>query len=78
VAAHETLIDPNLKNAPPDFLDGEKVLVEGCGLTVLAGAIWRARRGTEKQRHRTYINAAAAYAVKWSFFQGRYPSLGRK
>jgi DMSO/TMAO reductase YedYZ heme-binding membrane subunit len=49
---HGTLIDPNLKNAPPDFLDGEKVLVEGCGLTVLAGAIWRARRGTEKQRHR--------------------------
>lgn len=52
---HGTLIDPNLKNAPPDFLDGEKVLVEACGLTVLAGAIWRARRGTEKQRHQAGI-----------------------
>ena len=36
-----------------------KVLVEGCGLLVLAGAIWRVRRGTEKQRHR----AAARYSA---------------
>ncbi len=50
--AHGALIDQNLKNGAPDFFDGEKVLVEGCFLLVLAGAIWRARRGTEKQRHR--------------------------
>jgi predicted ferric reductase len=47
---HGTLIDPNLKNLPADFLDGEKVLVEVCFLTVLAASIWRWRYGTEKQR----------------------------
>ena len=47
---HGTLIDPNLKNQPTDFLDGEKVLVEICGLLVLAGSIWRLRRGKEKDR----------------------------
>jgi predicted ferric reductase len=47
---HGTLIDPNLKNQPTDFLDGEKVLVEVCGLLVLGGSIWRWRRGKEKQR----------------------------
>jgi methionine sulfoxide reductase heme-binding subunit len=48
---HGTLIDQNLKNQTPDFFDGEKVLVEGCGLLVLAATIWRIRRGTEKQRY---------------------------
>jgi len=47
---HGTLIDPNLKNQPTDFLDGEKVLVEGCFALVVAVAIWRWRRGTERQR----------------------------
>jgi predicted ferric reductase len=47
---HGTLIDPNLKNLPADFLDGEKVLVEVCFLTVTAASIWRWRYGTEKQR----------------------------
>lgn len=55
---HGTLIDPNLKNLPPDFLDGEKVLVEGCFLVVVAASIWRWRYGKEKQRWR------AAKAVK--------------
>lgn len=47
---HGTLIDPNLKNRPTDFLDGEKVLVEGCFALVVAVAVWRWRRGNEKQR----------------------------
>ena len=47
---HGTLIDPNLKNQPTDFLDGEKVLVEVCGLLVFAATIWRWKRGKEKQR----------------------------
>jgi len=47
---HGTLIDQNLKNATPDYLDGEKVLIEGCFLLVLAASVWRWRRGTEKQR----------------------------
>jgi predicted ferric reductase len=50
---HGTLIDQNLKNAGPDLLDGEKVLVEGCFAVVLAASAWRWRRGTEKQRHKT-------------------------
>jgi len=48
---HGTLIDQNLKNATPDYLDGEKVLVEGCFAVVVAASVWRWRRGTEKQRH---------------------------
>jgi len=47
---HGTLIDPDLKNKPTDFLDGEKVLVEGCFVAVVAGSVWRWRRGSEKQR----------------------------
>ncbi len=47
---HGTLIDPDIKNRPTDFLDGEKLLVEGCFLLVVAGSIWRLRRGSEKQR----------------------------
>ena len=42
---HGTLIDPNLKNEPTDFLDGEKVLVEICGLLVIAATIMRIRYG---------------------------------
>jgi predicted ferric reductase len=57
---HGTLIDPNLKNQPTDFLDGEKVLVEVCGLLVLAGTIWRWRRGKEKER---WARAGAAPKV---------------
>jgi len=53
---HGTLIDPNLKNQPPDFLDGEKVLVEGCFVLVVAATIWRIRRGTEKQRYQRSKN----------------------
>jgi DMSO/TMAO reductase YedYZ heme-binding membrane subunit len=54
---HGTLIDQNLKGQPPDFLDGEKVLVEGCFLVVLAASIWRWRHGSEKKR---YLAAKAA------------------
>jgi sulfoxide reductase heme-binding subunit YedZ len=47
---HGIWIDPNLKNQPPDFLDGEKVLVEGCFVVALAASVWRWRRGSEKRR----------------------------
>jgi sulfoxide reductase heme-binding subunit YedZ len=50
---HGTLIDPQLKNRPPDYLDGEKVLVEVCFLAVAAGAVWRLKRGTERHRRLT-------------------------
>lgn len=48
---HGTLIDQNLKGQTPDFLDGEKLLVEGCFLMVVLASIWRWRHGTEKQRY---------------------------
>jgi methionine sulfoxide reductase heme-binding subunit len=48
---HGTLIDQNLKGEPRDFLDGEKVLVEGCLVLVVAAAIWRWRYGSEKKRY---------------------------
>jgi DMSO/TMAO reductase YedYZ heme-binding membrane subunit len=48
VYVHGTLIDPNLKNEPADFLDGEKVLVEVCGLIVIAASIVRFRYAATK------------------------------
>jgi DMSO/TMAO reductase YedYZ heme-binding membrane subunit len=48
---HGTLIDPNLKNRPSDFLDGEKVLVEACFALLAAASVWRWRYGKERQRH---------------------------
>jgi predicted ferric reductase len=50
IFTHALLIDPNLKNQPPDLIDGEKVLVEGCFLSVVAATILRARYGSEKRR----------------------------
>ena len=38
---HGVLADPLLKNRPPDFIDAEKVYVEGCALLVVASTIWR-------------------------------------
>ena len=52
VYVHGTLIDPNLKNEPTDFLDGEKVLVEICGLLVVAATIFRFRYRATKAAER--------------------------
>ena len=49
VFVHSILIDPELKNAPPDPLDGEKVLVEGCALLIVAATIWRIRYQPKKR-----------------------------
>jgi DMSO/TMAO reductase YedYZ heme-binding membrane subunit len=48
VYVHGTLIDQNLKNQPADFLDGEKVLVETCGLVVIVATIARIRYSASK------------------------------
>jgi sulfoxide reductase heme-binding subunit YedZ len=48
---HGTLIDQYLKGQTPDFLDGEKVLVEVCCLIVVAASVWRWRYRLKKQRH---------------------------
>jgi predicted ferric reductase len=46
---HGILTDPELKNRPTDFLDGEKVFVEGCLLIVVAAVSWRVRYGFKKR-----------------------------
>ena len=38
---HGLMIDPELKEKLPDYLDGEKVLVEGCALLIVLAASWR-------------------------------------
>ncbi len=55
---HGALIDQNLKNAAPDLLDGEKILVEGCMLLVIAASIWRWRYGSEKKRWQGHAKVA--------------------
>ncbi|MDQ6769497.1 MAG: hypothetical protein M3Z54_05880 [Gemmatimonadota bacterium] len=40
---HGILADPNLKDAPIDFLDGEKIYVELCMLIVVVAAVLRVR-----------------------------------
>jgi predicted ferric reductase len=50
---HGIMIDPNLKKEPPDFLDGEKVLIEICFLLVLAGSALRLRYGLKSGRPST-------------------------
>lgn len=42
-AIHGIWTDPNLKDAPPDWLDAEKVYVELCVLLVIAAIALRAR-----------------------------------
>jgi methionine sulfoxide reductase heme-binding subunit len=54
--AHGILTDPNLKDAPIDFLDGEKVYVELCMLLVIVAATLRIRwqlRQPPARVHRT-------------------------
>jgi len=41
---HGTLSDPLLQNRPVDWIDAEKVYVEGCGLLVAALTAWRFTR----------------------------------
>ena len=38
---HGILTEPNLKGAAVDYIDGEKVYVELCMLTVAAAGVWR-------------------------------------
>ena len=40
---HGILSDPNLTNAPVDWIDGEKVYVEGCALLIVIATLLRVR-----------------------------------
>jgi sulfoxide reductase heme-binding subunit YedZ len=43
---HGVWADPLLKNNPIDWLDGEKVYVQGCALLVVLATVWRVRART--------------------------------
>jgi predicted ferric reductase len=47
---HSIFTDPNLKNAPTDFFDGEKVYIEICLIVVAAIGILRWRHAVRKAR----------------------------
>jgi sulfoxide reductase heme-binding subunit YedZ len=51
---HGTLADPLLQNRPADFIDAEKVYVEGCALLVAMATAWRVR-----SRRRAPVNRRA-------------------
>jgi len=53
---HGLMIDPDLKERPPDYLDGEKVLVEGCALLIVAATVWRIRYQPRKQAVGARVN----------------------
>jgi len=40
---HGILADPILENRPVDWIDAEKVYVEGCALAVAVATVWRVR-----------------------------------
>jgi sulfoxide reductase heme-binding subunit YedZ len=42
---HGVLADPLLQNRPVDWIDAEKVYVEGCALAVMIATVWRVRTG---------------------------------
>jgi predicted ferric reductase len=54
--AHGILNDPELKNAPPDLLDGEKVLVEVCAVLIVAATVWRIRYQPKKRAVGASVN----------------------
>jgi DMSO/TMAO reductase YedYZ heme-binding membrane subunit len=45
---HGIFMDQHLQNMQPDYFDGEKLLLEICGLTLLAASIWRFRYHLKK------------------------------
>ena len=47
---HSLFTDPNLKNSPVDFFDGEKVFIELCLTTIVVLTVFRWRYGLRKRR----------------------------
>lgn len=52
---HGILIDPDLKNRPPDLLDGEKVLIEICAALIVIATVWRIRFQPKKRALRASV-----------------------
>lgn len=49
---HGILADPLLQNRPVDWIDAEKVYVEGCAALALGATIWRVKTGGRRSRPR--------------------------
>ena len=47
---HGVAADPLLQNRPPDYIDAEKVYVEGCALLALVATVWRYKYGQRPAR----------------------------
>lgn len=60
---HSILIDPNLKQLPPDYFDAEKVLVEGSALLIVVATIWRIRYQPRKSAMPAAVRKAEYEAV---------------
>lgn len=62
---HGVLTDPTLTNKPVDWLDGEKILIEVCGVLLLVASAWRvllARRRAALHRQAVIATARAREA----------------
>ena len=62
--AHGIFTDPNLKDNPIDFLDGEKVYVELCALIVLVAAVMRMRWQLQQPPPRIHRPKAARRSLR--------------
>ena len=60
---HGIMTDPELKNQPPDFLDGEKVLIEVCALIIAVATVWRIRYQPKKRAVGASVNKIDYEAV---------------
>ena len=47
---HGIFMDPHLKNDQPDFFDGEKLLLECCGLLLIVASVLRYRYHIKKEK----------------------------
>ncbi|HEX7137944.1 MAG TPA: ferric reductase-like transmembrane domain-containing protein [Vicinamibacterales bacterium] len=60
---HGILADPLLQNRPVDWIDAEKVYVEGCAALVLSATVWRMKTGGRRSRARIPPRVARASQV---------------
>jgi sulfoxide reductase heme-binding subunit YedZ len=60
---HGLMIDPDLKEKPPDYLDGEKVLIEVCALLIIVASTWRIRYQAQKRAVGATVNKIDYEAV---------------
>ena len=47
---HGIFMDQHLQNSQPDYFDGEKLLLEICGIALVAASVWRFKYHLKKTR----------------------------